>query len=128
MSAPGAVAGDSGQHEERTAPAAARFAAGDRIRVKDDWPERRRLPSGAPSCHIRTPHYLRGREGSVQAVLGAFPNPEDLAFARPAPRRVLYHVLFDLPPIWHEGAAGDTVLVEIFEHWLEPATEERKAA
>lgn len=120
---PGApIAGDAGQHEARSAPAGARFAAGDRVRVKDDWPERR------GPCHIRTPHYLRGRQGTVEAVLGAFPNPEDLAFARPAPVRVLYHVLFDQPPIWQEGEAGDTVLVEIFEHWLEPATDERKAA
>ena len=122
MTALGAVAGDSGQHEARTEPAAARFAAGDRVRVRDDWPERR------GPCHIRTPHYLRGREGSVQAVLGAFPNPEDLAFARPAPVRVLYHVLFDQPPIWQEGEAGASVLVEILEHWLEPAAAPRKEA
>ena len=59
------------------APTAPRFAAGDRVRVKDDWPERR------GPCHIRTPHYLRGRSGVVERPLGAFPNPEDLAFARP---------------------------------------------
>ena len=59
--------------------------------------------------------------GMVVRPLGAFPNPEDLAFARPAPRRHLYHVLFDQPPIWDEGKAGDTVMVEIFEHWLEEA-------
>ena len=100
----------------------ARFAAGDRVQVRDDWPERR------GPCHIRTPHYLRGRAGTVQAVLGAFANPEDLAFARPAPVRPLYHVLFDQPPIFAEGAAGDSVLVEIFEHWLEPATPHQEAA
>jgi nitrile hydratase len=94
----------------------AAFAPGTRVRVRDDWPERR------GPCHIRTPHYLRGREGVIQAVLGAFPNPEDLAFARPAPRRPLYHVLFEQPPIWAEGEAGDSLLVEIFEHWLDPAT------
>ncbi|MEN0075720.1 MAG: SH3-like domain-containing protein [Paracraurococcus sp.] len=107
---------------------APRFAPGARVRVRDAWPERRRLPSGAPSCHIRTPHYLRGREGEVRAVLGAFANPEDLAFARPAPRRVLYHVLFAQPPIWQEGGEGDTLLVEIFEHWLEPAPESAGAS
>ena len=122
MTAPGTVAGDSGQHEARSAPAGARFAVGDAVRVKDDWPERR------GPCHIRTPHYLRGRAGRVDAVLGAFANPEDLAFSRPAPIRVLYHVLFEQPPLFHEGAAGDTALVEIFEHWLEPATPERQAA
>jgi nitrile hydratase subunit beta len=92
-----------------------RFAPGDRVLVRDDWPERR------GPCHIRTPHYLRGRAGTVERVLGAFPNPEDLAFARPAPRRVLYHVLFEQPPLFGEGNRGDDILVEIFEHWLEPA-------
>ena len=43
------------------------------------------------------------------------------AKTRPAPRRHLYHVLFEQPPIWNEGKAGDTVMVEILEHWLEEA-------
>jgi nitrile hydratase subunit beta len=91
------------------------FAAGAAVRVKDDWPERR------GPCHIRTPHYLRGRTGRVERLLGHFANPEDLAFARPAPQRALYHVLFPQPPLFAEGAKGDELLVEIFEHWLEPA-------
>ncbi|WP_203070661.1 SH3-like domain-containing protein [Falsiroseomonas ponticola] len=89
------------------------FEAGQRVRVKLDFPELR------GPCHIRTPHYLRGREGVVERPLGAYPNPEDLAFARPAARIPLYHVRFDQPSLWNEGAAGDTVLVELYEHWLE---------
>ena len=89
------------------------LAPGTRIRVRDDWPETR------GPCHIRTPHYLRGRVGEVVRHLGDFPNPEDLAFARPAQRRALYHVRFDQPMLWHEGTAGDAVLVELFDHWLE---------
>jgi hypothetical protein len=91
------------------------FAAGARVRVRDDWPETR------GPVHLRTPHYLRGRTGTVERHLGDFPNPEDLAFRRPAPRLPLYHVRFDQPPIWHEGAAGDEVMVEIFGPWLEAA-------
>jgi len=91
------------------------FAPGTRVRVRNDWPETR------GPVHIRTPHYLRGALGTVVRTLGAFRNPEDLAFARPAPPRALYHVRFEQPPIWHEGHAGDTLLVEIFEQWLEPA-------
>jgi hypothetical protein len=91
------------------------FAAGARVRVKDDWPETR------GPVHIRTPHYLRGMQGTVVRQLGAFPNPEDLAFARPAERRPLYHVAFDQTAVWREGHAGDELLVEIYEHWLEPA-------
>ena len=54
------------------------FAPGARVRVKDDWPETR------GPVHIRTPHYLRGMQGTVVRQFGAYPNPEDLAFARPA--------------------------------------------
>jgi nitrile hydratase subunit beta len=30
-------------------------------------------------------------------------------------------VAFDQPAVWQEGHAGDELLVEIYEHWLEPA-------
>ncbi len=89
------------------------LAPGTRVRVAARYPET------LGPCHIRTPHYLRGREGVVERLLGAFPNPEDLAFARPAARVPLYHVRFDQPALWGEGRAGDTVLVELYEHWLE---------
>ena len=91
------------------------FAAGEMVRVKDEWPE------ATGPVHIRTPHYVRGVTGEVVRLLGEFPNPEDLAFARPAPARALYHVRFDQPAIWQQGHAGDEVVVEVFEHWLEAA-------
>ena len=91
------------------------FAPGTRVRVRDDWPETR------GPCHVRTPHYLRGEVGEVVRHLGDFPNPEDLAFARPAPRLPLYHVRFALPAIWPEPRAGDELLAEIFAPWLEAA-------
>ncbi len=93
----------------------AAFAPGAAVRVKDDWPEVR------GPAHIRTPHYLRGMSGRVVRRLGTFANPEDLAFARPAEQRALYHVAFDQPSVWQEGHPGDKLLVELFEHWLEPA-------
>jgi nitrile hydratase len=88
---------------------------GATVRVRDDWPETR------GPCHLRTPHYLRGREGTIVRVLGRFPNPEDLAFARPAALRMLYHVAFPQSPLWNEGRPGDEVVVELYEHWLEGA-------
>jgi len=81
------------------------------VRVRDDWPEAR------GPCHIRTPHYVRGRVGTVVRRLGAFRNPEDLAFARPAAELALYHVAFDPRAIWAD-AGGSEILVEIFEPWL----------
>ena len=88
------------------------IAPGTAIRVKDLWPE---VPGPA---HVRTPHYLRGRSGVVVRHLGDFPNPEDLAFARPAARLPLYHVAFDPADIW-PGAAEGQLLVEVFEPWLQ---------
>jgi len=85
------------------------------VRVRADWPETR------GPCHIRTPHYLRGRSGTVLRHLGDFANPEDLAFARPAARHPLYHVRFDPAALWQEGRAGDEIVVELFGHWLETA-------
>jgi nitrile hydratase len=90
-----------------------KFDAGDDVLVKYDWPERR------GPAHIRTPWYLRGQRGKVVRHLGDFPNPEDLAFGRNAEHRPLYHVEFDRNAIWKERDASDSLLVEIFGHWLE---------
>ena len=90
------------------------LAPGTPVRVRLDWPETR------GPVHVRTPHYLRGRVGTVARYLGDFSNPEDLAFARPAPKLPLYHVRFDQPAVWRGGGAGDELLVEIYGPWLEP--------
>jgi hypothetical protein len=56
----------------------------------------------------------------VLRYLGDHPNPEDLAFARPAAKRPLYHVAFPMNEVWPEGSPADELLVEIYEQWLEP--------
>ncbi len=93
---------------------AAPLPEGAAVRVRDDWPERR------GPVHIRTPHYLRGARGRIVRRLGAFPNPEDLAFGRPAATIPLYHVAFEAPALWPDAAPDTTLIVEIFAHWLEP--------
>ncbi len=90
------------------------IATGTTVRVRDAWPE-----LDGPT-HVRTPHYLRGRTGIVLRCLGAFPNPEDIAFERPAPVLPLYHVRFSFQEVWGEPAP-DSLLVEIYGPWLEPA-------
>ena len=90
------------------------FPPGTRVRIADRWPE-----ADGPA-HIRTPHYVRGRIGTIVAPLGAFPNPEDIAFARPAPETALYHVEFRPRDLWPD-AGGDAIVIEIYEHWLEAA-------
>lgn len=92
------------------------FAAGSRVTVLDAWPE-----ADGP-VHVRTPHYVRGKAGAVVRELGAFPDPGDIAFARPAAIRRLYHVAFPLRELFAD-ATGDELLVEIYEHWLVPETD-----
>jgi hypothetical protein len=99
-----------------TAPSAhaPRFKPGARVQV------RRADPPG----HIRTPWYIRGHVGEIERLCGSFPNPEELAYNRPGlPAQPLYRVRFRQHELWtdYRGPAQDTVEVEIYQHWLEPA-------
>jgi len=93
----------------------ARFAPGDRVWVRDD----------RPPGHVRTPYYCRGRFGTVERLCGAFRNPEELAYGRGGlPAQPLYRVRFLARELWPDARAleiEDTVDIEIFQHWLEPA-------
>ena len=91
-----------------------RFDVGDRVRIADRDEDR----------HNRTPCYVRGKAGVVERVCGAFGEPELLAYGRYGePSRTLYRVRLAQTDIWpdYAEAAGDTLEIEIFEHWLEPA-------
>jgi Nitrile hydratase beta subunit, C-terminal len=84
---------------------------GDRVRVRDDY----------PPGHIRTPVYIRGREGVVTRALGVFANPEILALGRDGlPKKALYEVRFKQRDLWpdYAGPASDTLDIDIYEHWL----------
>lgn len=94
----------------------ARFAPGDRVRVR----------TAHPPGHLRTPYYVRGHTGVVESIAGTYANPEELAYGRDGrPERALYRVRFDQRALWpdYAGSAADTTVVDIFEHWLEPAEE-----
>jgi nitrile hydratase subunit beta len=74
-----------------------------------------------PPGHVRTPHFLRGREGEVIEALGEFGDPEALAYGRRAERQTLYRVRFQQSKLWpdYAGMAEDTLVADLFEHWLE---------
>ena len=95
-----------------------RFKPGQRVRV------RRAYPPG----HVRIPWYIRGRAGVVERLCGAYPNPEELAYSRNGlPAQPLYRVRFAQADLWpdYAGSRADTVDVEIYQHWLEPAEAKR---
>ncbi|MBM3509879.1 MAG: nitrile hydratase subunit beta [Alphaproteobacteria bacterium] len=76
-----------------------------------------------PTGHCRTPYYLRGKTGTIEADLGAFLNPEELAYHKSGlPKKILYRVRFDQKHLWPRyPSARDTLVADIYEHWLEPA-------
>ena len=88
------------------------FRAGDRVRVKSD----------DRGGHVRTPAYVRGKQGWVERVHGEFRNPEKLAYGGDGlPRQPLYMVGFRQTDLWQPYAesALDNLYVDIYEHWLE---------
>jgi nitrile hydratase len=92
----------------------ARFAVSERVQVR--WAD--------PPGHLRTPFYARGKRGVIERCLGDFPNPEELAYGRSGlPKQPLYRVHFLLRDLWldYTGGADDSVDIEIYEHWLQPA-------
>ena len=91
-----------------------KFKPGDRVRVRmEDRPG-----------HIRTPWYIRGKTGWIEQVHGKFLNPESLAHGGDGlPKRLLYLVAFNQKDIWTTvQASKDKVLVDIYEHWLDPVS------
>lgn len=92
----------------------ARYAKGEAVQVDD-----RDQPG-----HVRTPIYVRGKTGTIERIVGAFPNPEKLAYGQPGlPYKYLYRVNFRQTDLWpdYAGNATDTLEIEIYEHWLSPA-------
>lgn len=91
----------------------ARFNAGDKVRIRVDY----------PAGHFRTPGYIQGKTGTIVGVHGAFRNPESLANGGDGlPRQYLYLVRFDQAHVWenYDASPQDKLLIDIYEHWLEP--------
>ena len=66
--------------------------------------------------------YLRGKKGVVEVRQGIFKDPEKLAYGKPGlPKKPLYLVKFLQNDIWetYNGFKNDTVVADIYEHWLE---------
>jgi nitrile hydratase len=60
----------------------------------------------------------------VVAAYGAFRNPESLAHGGDGlPKQHLYRVQFLQRQVWdsYPGPAQDKLLVDLYDHWLEPA-------
>ncbi|TCT04751.1 SH3-like domain-containing protein [Aquabacter spiritensis] len=93
----------------------ARYACGAPVRIRDlDKPG-----------HVRTPFYVRNKTGVIEQVCGDFENPEERAYGRVGGARIpLYRVRFLQRDLWEDyaGPPQDTLVIEIYSHWLQPAS------
>jgi nitrile hydratase subunit beta len=89
------------------------FRPGDRIRISD------RSPIG----HYRVPTYLRGKQGSIEAVIEpTHVDNEEEGYGRNAgSRRHYYRIAVPMTELWpnYAGSARDGLRIEVFESWLE---------
>ena len=83
--------------------------------------ERVRVKALMPPGHVRAPAYLRGKTGVIERRLGAFGNPEQLAYRHKADKKQLLRVRFTMAELWGDTAEApqDTLDAEVYEHWLE---------
>lgn len=90
-----------------------RFGKGDQVRVRAHY----------PPGHARAPYFTRGRHGRIVQITGPYANAEERAYGLPGALEPLYRVCFRQQDLWldYRGGTGDTLVADIYEHWLEPA-------
>jgi nitrile hydratase len=93
------------------AAAAAPFAPGDRVRVRNDH-----VPG-----HVRMPGYIRGKTGVVVGVSPAYPFPDAHAHGIEARDEPTYDVRFRSEELWPNSADPALVHVGVFQSYLERA-------
>ena len=91
----------------------ARFTVGQRVRIT----------AHEPGVHHRVPAYAKGTAGRIERVCGRHGRPEHFIRGDGRPLERLYRVRIPQAELWEDyrGSAQDTLDIEIFEHWLEPA-------
>lgn len=89
------------------------YSVGDPVAV------RKAFPPG----HVRAPFFIRGKMGIVDQIVGSYGNPEELAYGRTQTGKlVLYRVRFNQAEVWadYEGPEKDSIIIDIYENWLDP--------
>ena len=88
------------------------FYVGEPVRVRELY----------PIGHYRVPRYVRGKAGTIEAVI--YPravNNEEEGFGRNAgSKRHYFRVAFPMETLWadYRGSMADGLRIEIFESWL----------
>ncbi len=103
-----------GSPTARPAPAPARFAIGQPVRLRAE----------AVPHHTRLPSYARGRRGVIERLHGAHVFADSHAQGLGEQPQWLYTVMFDGAELWGPGAApGLRVSIDAWESYLQPCDE-----
>jgi nitrile hydratase subunit beta len=84
-----------------------------------------RIRNLSKAGHVRTPQYVRNKIGWIDSYVGLFENPEERAYGRiglePIP---LYRIRLKQSDLWsdYKGSNNDSLVLEIYDHWLETIT------
>jgi hypothetical protein len=74
-----------------------------------------------PTGHTRLPRYARGRSGIVHANRGVFGFADSNARGDGACPQHLYTVAFAGEELWGKNGRKDTVLLDLWDNYLDPA-------
>jgi len=96
----------------REVPAVARFRSGQHVRARNMH----------PVTHTRLPRYVRGRAGTIERDHGIFVFADTSAYSQGEKPQHLYSVRFSAHELWgDEAATQDSVYLDLYEDYLEPA-------
>ncbi len=110
---PGAIAAGASQAVTDAPDSPHRFRVGDRVRTL----------GVCGAGHTRLPRYARRRVGVVTAEHGCFVFADTHASGRGQAPQQLYGVEFGARELWgDEAASGDTLRLDLWDSYLEPAT------
>ena len=70
--------------------------------------------------HARIPGYAQGRHGVVEVVHPAFPHPDSNRTGQGENPEHVYSVRFPAGELWDDGDRRTTVVVDLWESYLEP--------
>ena len=93
------------------------FAVGEAITIS----------TRSPIGHYRMPTYLRGKSGTIETIIAtkAVDNEEEGYGRNAGSKGHYYRVAIPMTEIWPDyiGSSNDGLRIEIFENWLEKASD-----
>jgi len=102
-----------GRGAHRVVSATPKFAVGDAVQVRSE------SPAALEGGHTRLPGYVAGKPGTVRLINDAWVFPDTHAHGQGESPAWVYAVAFLAGDLWPNDNATHTVVVDLFEPYLE---------